>query len=65
MGNIALMISSPYGTVHAEKELCVPRLLAILLVFYIVKGLKRDLVICFNVLRLPCKDHVNIHATSN
>ena len=50
--------------VCAEKELCVPRFLAILLVFYIVDGLKGDLIICFNVLRLPCKDHVNTHAAS-
>ena len=29
-----------------EKELCVPRFLAIILVFYIVDGLKGDLIIC-------------------
>ena len=33
-----------------------PRFLAILLVLYIVDGLKRDLIICFNVLKLLCKD---------
>ena len=47
--------------VCAEKELCVTRFLANLLVFYIVDGLKEDLII-FNVLKLLCKDHVNIHA---
>ena len=44
--------------VCAEKELCVLRFLAILLVFYIVGGLKGDLIICLNV-------HVNIHAALN
>ena len=39
-----------------------PRFLANLLVFYIVDGVKGDLIICFNVLTLIRKDHVNIHA---
>ena len=51
--------------VCAEKELCVPRFLAILLVFYIVGGLEGDLIICLNVLTLPFGDHVNIHAALN
>ena len=33
-----------------------------LLVFYIVDGLKGNLIICFNFLMLLCKHHVNIHA---
>ena len=65
------MISNSYCTVQcttgvcAEKELCVTRSLANLLVFYIVDGLKGDLIICFNVGKLLCKDHVNIHAASD
>ena len=39
------------------------RFFAILIVLYIVDGLKGDLIICFNVLTLPCKDHVNIHVS--
>ena len=39
--------------------------LANLLVFYIVDGLKGDLIICFKVLTLLCKDHENIHAALN
>ena len=41
------------------------RFLANLLAFYIVDSLKGDLIIiyiCFNVLMLLCKDHINIHA---
>ena len=65
-----MMTSNSYCTVHpigvcAEKELCVTRFLAKLLVFYIVDGLNGDLIICFNVLKLLCKDHVNIHAALN
>ena len=65
------MIFNPNGTVHdmgmgfSEKELCVLRFLANLLVFYIVDGPKGDLIICCNVLTLICKDHVNIHAALN
>ena len=60
------MISNPYGTVHqitiAEKELCMPHFLANPLVFYIVDGLKGDLINCFNILVLLYRDHVNIQA---
>ena len=42
-----------------------PGFLANLLVFYIVDGLKGDLIICFNVLTLLCKVHVNIHVALN
>ena len=48
-----------------EKELCVSGFVAILLVFYIVDSLKGDLIICFNVLTLLCKDHVDINAALN
>ena len=34
-----------------------PCFLANLSVFYIVDGLKGDLTICFNVLKLLCKSH--------
>ena len=51
--------------VCAEKELCVPRFSANLLVCYIVDGLKGDLIICLNVLTLLCKDQVNTHAALN
>ena len=40
-----------------------PRFSASLLVLYIVDGLKDDLIICFNVLKLFCD--VNIHAALN
>ena len=53
-----------YIWICAEKELCVPCFLANLLVFYIVDGLKGNLIICFNVLTPLCKDDVNIHAAS-
>ena len=33
--------------------------------FYIVVGLKGDLIICFNVFTLLYKDHVNIHGALN
>ena len=61
------MISNPYCIVGvcAEKELCVLCFLVNLLVFYIVDRLKGDLIICFKVLKLLCKDHVNIHAALN
>ena len=42
-----------------------PCFLANLSVFCIVDGLKEDLIICFNVLTLFCKEHVNIHAALN
>ena len=42
-----------------------PRFLANLLLFYIVDGLKGDLRICFNVLSLLYKDHINIYAALN
>ena len=41
--------------VRAEKELCVPSFLANLSVFYVVDGLKWDLIICFNALMLLVK----------
>ena len=41
------------------------RFFANLLAFYIIGGLKGDFIICFNVLTLFCKDHVNIHAALN
>ena len=41
------------------------RFLANRSVFYVVDGLKGDLIICFNVLTLLCKDHVNTHAAFN
>ena len=41
------------------------RFVANLLVFYIVDGLKEDLIICFNVLKLLCKDDVNVHVALN
>ena len=48
--------------IGAERELCVPHFLAIPLVFNIVDGLKGNFIICFSIFKLPCKDHVNIHA---
>ena len=48
-------------TPYAEKELCVSRFLANLLVFYIVDGFKGDLIICFNVLTLLCKIHAALN----
>ena len=41
------------------------RFLANFSVFYIVDGVKGDLIICFNVFKLLRKDHVNNHATLN
>ena len=51
--------------VCAEKELCVTRFSANLLVFYTVDGLKGDLIIRFNLLKLLCEEHVNISAALN
>ena len=36
------------------------RFLANVLVFYVVDGLKAGLIICFNVLKLLCKEHVTL-----
>ena len=48
-----------------RKELCMTHFSANLSVFYTVDGLKRDLIIRFNVFKLLCKDHVNINAALN
>ena len=64
--NAGYSVVTPYSIrVCAEKDLCVPRFLANLLVFYIVDGVKGDLIFCFNIITLLCKDHVNIHVALN
>ena len=41
------------------------RFSANLSVFYVVDGLKKNLIICFDVPKLLCIDHVNIDAALN
>ena len=59
----SLFITRPCFTRKATPPL--GRFSANLIVFYIVDGLKGDLIICFNALILLCGDHVNIHAALN
>ena len=63
------MITNSDGTVHQmtmywEAELRAPFLRKYFL-FYTVDGLKGDLIICFDVLTLLCKDHANTHVALN